>query len=477
MHIKFLAHGTGSARAAADYLLGARDAAGKLRAGVEVLRGDPHQVAAVADALAFEHKYTSGVIAWAPDDTPTDAQIGAVLDAFERTAWAGLEPDRYAWAAVVHRERGGGVHVHVLAARCDLETGRSLNIAPPGWQKFFDPLRDAFNAEHGWSRPDDPARARAQQPGHRAYVEAAQLRAGLALEPAPRDLIRDYLLQRVEHGTVRNRADVVVALHEAGLEVPRQGKNYLTALDPTTGARWRLKGELYADDFQRERLDRAVAKTAGDRAPGDRGIDRERAAEARRELAARCEQRAAYHRARYGGGDRADARPAAERVAPAPGSRPEPLARHLRRELGDDALAVDAHTGADPDGRRPRRGHRGGPPDAGAARGDHLGDRAPGDRGGAVRSAADRRAGLSALDRGHSTGREAVERVREIYDRVEQQLTKALRGLSAQYKQAQQQHAEQVETLRRQVAQLDGHVTRLARDYRTLAETLRGRWT
>ena len=111
MHIKFLARGTGSARAAADYLLGARDAAGQLRAGAEVLRGDPHQVAAVADALAFEHKYTSGVIAWAPDDTPTDAQIEAVLDEFERTAWAGLEPDRYAWSAVVHRERGGGAHV------------------------------------------------------------------------------------------------------------------------------------------------------------------------------------------------------------------------------------------------------------------------------------------------------------------------------------------------------------------------------
>ena len=63
MHIKFLARGTGSARAAADYLLGTLDAAGQLRAGVEILRGDPHQVAAVADALAFEHKYTSGVIA------------------------------------------------------------------------------------------------------------------------------------------------------------------------------------------------------------------------------------------------------------------------------------------------------------------------------------------------------------------------------------------------------------------------------
>ena len=83
MHIKFIARGTGSARAAAQYLLGERDAAGKTRDGVEVLRGDPDQVAAVADSLDFQHKYTSGVIAWAPEDRPTGAQIEAVLDKFE----------------------------------------------------------------------------------------------------------------------------------------------------------------------------------------------------------------------------------------------------------------------------------------------------------------------------------------------------------------------------------------------------------
>ena len=73
---------------------------------------------------------------------------------------------------------------------------------------------------------------------------------------------------------MRDRADVVAALQDAGLEVPRQGKDYLTALDPETGDRWRLKGELYAFDFERERLDRAAAETAGERTPGDRGDDR-----------------------------------------------------------------------------------------------------------------------------------------------------------------------------------------------------------
>ena len=86
MYVKFIARGTGSARAAVDYLLGERDAAGKPRDGVEVRRDDPDRVAAVADSLDFEHKYTSGVIAWAPEDRPTDAQIEAVLDEFEKTA-------------------------------------------------------------------------------------------------------------------------------------------------------------------------------------------------------------------------------------------------------------------------------------------------------------------------------------------------------------------------------------------------------
>ena len=216
MMIKFLARGTGSAAAAANYLTREQNLAPeqdqdqdqdreqeKNPEKVEVLRGNPHQVAAVADTLQFEHKYTSGVIAWAPEDKPSDAQIGRVVDEFEKTAWAGLEPDRYTWAAVQHREAGGGVHVHVLAARVDLETGKSLNIAAPGWQKTFDALRDWQNHENGWSRPDDPERARDMQPGHRAYIEAAQLRAGLEAEKDPRRLITDYLSQGIETGPSR----------------------------------------------------------------------------------------------------------------------------------------------------------------------------------------------------------------------------------------------------------------------------------
>ena len=84
MMIKFLARGTGSAAAAANYLTREQNLAPeqdqdreqeKNPEEVKVLRGNPHQVADVADALQFEHKYTSGVIAWAPEDNPSEAQI------------------------------------------------------------------------------------------------------------------------------------------------------------------------------------------------------------------------------------------------------------------------------------------------------------------------------------------------------------------------------------------------------------------
>ena len=353
MHLKFLARGTGSAAAAAAYLLAKRDAAGTERAAVEVLRGDPLEVARVADGLPFKYLYTSGVLAWSPEDAPTRAEIERVLDEFEETAWAGLDRDRYIWSAVLHRDHDGGVHVHIFTARCDLATGRSLNIAAPGWQKTFDPLRDAFNYEHGWSRPDDPARARPYRPSpHLAYLDAETLRAGWEVEPDRRALIGEHLMGRVTDGAVKDRAGVVAALEGLGFEVPRHGRHYVTILRPETGERLRLKGGLYEADFDRERFLRQVWEPSGDRDRADRGDDAKRAADAWRDLEEKRRKRAEYHRSRYGGGGRAragGARDAAGDVERESGAAagavereavPESLAGHLRRELGDEAVVA-----------------------------------------------------------------------------------------------------------------------------------------
>ena len=228
MMIKFYA-GNASGAAAAAYLEKATDHKGRPRAGVDVLRGDPVLVGQVADSLSFKHRTTSAVIAWAPEDKPSRSDIDDVLDSFERLAWAGLEPDRAAWCAIRHDdEPGGGVHVHILAARVELETGKSLNIASPGWQRDFGPWRDEHNIRHGWARPDDPARARAVRlHDHEEKINADLTRDGKGKLINPKEQLTDILTMQITAGLITNRADVIRALEEYG-QINRAGKDYIS---------------------------------------------------------------------------------------------------------------------------------------------------------------------------------------------------------------------------------------------------------
>ena len=287
MLIKFLRHGTGSAAEAAEYLLRESDYLGTEREEIEVLRGDPHEVAAVADSLEFEHTHKSGVIAWAPEDSPSRAQIERTLEEFEKTAWAGMEPDQYAWSAVLHREQDGGAHVHVLAANCELEHGRSHNIAAPGWQRLYDPLRDRPEprARLGAAGRSGayPAGAAAGARGVAGSCRAQGRQGAFEKRPAGTGRVPD---RAGRGGEVRNRADVVEALEKLGLEVTRQGKHYVTVQDEPSGKRMRLKGGIYDEGFDAEKLGRADRGAEG-RGGGDpgratgRSCDRQRRANSR----------------------------------------------------------------------------------------------------------------------------------------------------------------------------------------------------
>ena len=427
MHIKFL-RGGGNASAAASYLTADKDSQGIERAGVTVLRGDPELVASVADGLDFAHTYTSGVLAWAPDDQPTAAQIEAVLDEFEQTAWAGLEPDRYAWTAVQHDEPTGAVHVHILAARVDLETGKSLNIAPPGWQQHFDPLRDWQNAQHGWSRPDDPARQRDVQPGHTAYQDAAALRQGLAVAEDPRQALTAYLTEGVVAGAIQDRAGIVQALEEVGLTVPRQGEHYLTAQDPETGQKWRLKGVLYEREFDGPGLESPDAGADRGAAPGDRSADRERAEAAELALSSVREDRAAYNRERYGPGERG--RAAALRPAVALDRGPGRGA-DLELEpgqLGDRGVGDEQSPELPGGAGRAQARDRGPASDRAPAGAADLGRGVSGDGDGHFHNVAGSpRAAVSEHE--WQMGGAAFEKVRELYDRTRDAIIERVESL------------------------------------------------
>ena len=293
MHIKFLAHGQGSARSAVGYLLGEKDHNGERREEVTVVSGDPHLVAEVADSSANQWRYTSGVIAWAPEDNPTPKQIKQVVDDFERVAFAGLDRDQYATCAVLHRETDGTAHVHTLTARVELTSGKALNIAPPGHEKTFDPLRDYWNHSQGWARPDDPERFRHVQLGHEPH------RSRPDRHPKTRAEITEHIEQLAADGLVTNAKEVRQELADIG-EITRASKDYVSVRPHGEDKPIRLRGELYRDNWTIDQTLEREARRAQSAAVGRDGQrDPDAAERARKRLEAATGRREAYHRERY----------------------------------------------------------------------------------------------------------------------------------------------------------------------------------
>lgn len=287
MMIKFTSHGRGSAKAAADYLLQPDDHKGDKRPGIEVLRGDPYTVASVADSLEFSRKYSSAVIAWHPDDKPTEEQINAVLDDFEEMSFSGLDPERRSMSAVLHHEDNGSVHVHVLIARTDLETGLSFNPAPPGWQKSFDPIRDYHNAKNGW-----------QSPNPELQPEIGQL---LSASPrtdrhyAEKVAITELLATGIASGAITDRDDIMATLKDAGIDVSRATKNSITVINEN-GAKMRLTGSIYEKQFSTDQLAERISSAENSR---ERRADPGALESLRRQIGEKLGQRAAYVSKRF----------------------------------------------------------------------------------------------------------------------------------------------------------------------------------
>lgn len=257
VHIKFLAHGRGSAAHASAYLLDALDHLGNVRAGIEVLRGDATTFNAICDSSSHLWKYTSGVIAWSKEDAPTDAQIKEVLDEFESHAFAGLEQSQYHLFAVQHTDDDGSKHIHVLVPRLDIQSGKSLNIAPPGHEKHFDSLRDYFNTKYDWSRPDDLLLMRTtQEPNHIAKLnaQAKNILSSNELETLTKkqfcSAIDNYVKTLLKTQTAENRADLVACITQLdGIESIKQSKEFLT-VTLASGKKHRLKGDFYHEQFE-----------------------------------------------------------------------------------------------------------------------------------------------------------------------------------------------------------------------------------
>lgn len=355
MLVKFFARGVGKGKGPVEYITRLDDPNTKTlrNPAPEIVRGNPEITKQLIDGLDFKYKYNSGVLSFAIEDAPTEEQQQALIDSFEEYAFAGIESDSYNTLWVRHTHTGSDrVELHFVTPKVELETGKSLNIAPPGWHGYFKPWQSLWNIKEDWARPDDPERKRIYSRDYRALIDAEKQRAGITASPDPKKQLTEYITQRIEAGLITNREDIIKSFTELGLEIPRQGKNYITVLNPEDQQRYRLKGGIYEASWrlggQPEKENRSGEQTLGGDSirstptiENSTGDTKERTlSELQSRIIELAEARASYHHSRYGGeqpniktilGQTMDVDISHSR---------ESLSGYLRRKLGADRVFV-----------------------------------------------------------------------------------------------------------------------------------------
>jgi hypothetical protein len=164
MLVKFFHHGTGKSDSAMAYLLskaplqylaGARDAKGAIRdPAPAVVRGNPALTRRLINQLFNKkHRYVSGVLSFRELISPQAEQ--RIIDRFEATAFPGLHRGQFdcLWIRHAHNHR---TELHFLVPRCELSSGRALNIRPPHerTEELYDTFRKLINHDFHLKDPD-----------------------------------------------------------------------------------------------------------------------------------------------------------------------------------------------------------------------------------------------------------------------------------------------------------------------------------
>jgi hypothetical protein len=311
MHIKFTKAGSGDARKLARYLTAEKDSAGVVRDQVIVLEGDPVGVAELANSLPFKHRFTHGIHAFGAEDRVTLQEVKDYAEDLKKAAYADLDDSDHAFAFVVHVDnKSGDIHLHTFDAKIHLSTNKQFNVAEPHWEQHFDLLRDTWNLEKSWARPDDPERKRLFSKDYEhsldaanKRIEAGKLKGEIGLKPSRKGL--RTLLDRFAEQTLvsggNTREDIINAFKNEGLEINRAGKNYISVIAPESKTTVRLNGAAYEENFnfedfkdERKRL-ADHRKNDPDAAEKSRGLG----AEKRRELVKSTARRAERHAERF----------------------------------------------------------------------------------------------------------------------------------------------------------------------------------
>lgn len=261
-----------SPRSAATYHLSPVDARGRPRAGIEILGGSPESVLRIAEKVPFQQKFKHSVTPWAATDQPSNQEIQSRVQDEIRFACAGLNSERIAYYACVHRRRVNlddivnqsspvrkhlpndlyRVDMHTFIVCIDLLTQKPFNPVPWPNDIGYVYLSDAYDWRYGYARPGDFRRKRLYRPSQRKPFVSHLERQGIEVSKTVNDSLGEECEAAVISGLISDHKEMLMFLGGYGT-IEHIRDESITILHKS-GVRVRLQGEMYRRDFSFESI-------------------------------------------------------------------------------------------------------------------------------------------------------------------------------------------------------------------------------
>ncbi len=252
MILRFFDSGISKGSSPIRYLLGKNNSDGSERFPPPTLiSGQPETTRSLIDAIERKYKYTSGVVSFRDDEHPTNTQVAKIIKDFRATFAPGMPEDRYNMLWVMHRH-AGNTELHFVGVMEDLKTGKQYNIMPPGkaGKQLASDWQASWNHKLGFDQVvEDPLKT---------IFSSLDLKVAKHLSPTSlpskkfrfKQKISGLVAEKIRSGEFKDRTDLVQFFEDAGLEVTRQGKDYISikSKNQPKAKAIRLKGKPYSAD-------------------------------------------------------------------------------------------------------------------------------------------------------------------------------------------------------------------------------------
>ncbi len=256
MIVKFFSRGSGGGDSPVNYLLGED----RSREGASILRGNAEITKELINSTDYSRRYTSGALSFEESHKSITAdQKNKIMNDFEKTLFAGLQPDQYNILWVQHTDKGERLELNFLIPNQELRSGKRLQPFYVGSDmKRVNAFQNVTNMSYRLSDPHDPSKKRFNSP---YFSRSANLKGvdpkdytveqqRLVTHKNAKNELTSHIYELASSARFKNRNDIQRELKNKGLEIKRVTDKSISVKSPNFTKNIRLDDPIFSEKFR-----------------------------------------------------------------------------------------------------------------------------------------------------------------------------------------------------------------------------------